>query len=123
LHDGGPAFGIADRGDIAFGLVEHEIEEALGRFDGFAIDADGVGVGISFGAEFGDDLAIESDPAGGDDFFGFAAGGNAGGGEDFLEAGLHGEEEDNSDQRTDNRKRVSLGGHFTMRLLPRRRER
>ena len=89
LHDGGAAFRIADGGDVAFGLVEHEIEEALGRLDGFAVDGDGVGVGIGFGAEFGDDLAVEGDAAGGDDFFGFAAGGDAGGGEDFLEAGEH----------------------------------
>jgi len=26
----GAAFGIADGGDVAFGFVEHEIEEALG---------------------------------------------------------------------------------------------
>jgi len=84
LHDGGAAFGIADGGDVAFGLVEHEINRALSGLDGFAVDGDGIGVGIGFGAEFGDDLAVEGDAAGGDDFFGFAAGGDAGGGEDFL---------------------------------------
>ena len=73
LHDGGAAFGIADGGDVAFGLVEHEIDRALRGLDGFAIDGDGVGIGIGFGAEFGDDLAIERDAAGGDDFFSFAA--------------------------------------------------
>ena len=107
LHDGGAAFGVADGGDVAFGLVKHEVEEALGGLDGFAVNGDGVGVGIGFGAEFGDDLAVEGDAAGGDDFFGFAAGGDAGGGEDFLEAGLH-EEEDNSEQIADNRVRFSL---------------
>jgi len=89
LHHGGAAFGVADGGDVAFGFVEHEIEEALGGLDGLAVDADGVRVGIGFGAEFGDDLAVEGDAAGGDDFFGFAAGGDAGGGEDFLEALEH----------------------------------
>jgi len=90
LHDGGAAFGVADGGDVAFGFVEHEIEKALGGFDGFAVDGDGVGFGIGFGAEFGDDLAVEGDAAGRDDFFGFAAGGHASGGKDFLEALLHG---------------------------------
>ncbi len=68
MHDGGAAFGIADGGDVAFGFVEHEIEEALGWLDGLAVDGDRVGVGIGFGAEFGDDLAVEGDAAGGDDF-------------------------------------------------------
>jgi hypothetical protein len=113
LHYGGAAFGIADSGDVAFGFVEHEVEEALGWLDGFAVDADGVGVGIGFGAEFGDDLAVEGDAAGGDDFLGFAAGGDAGGGEDFLEAGEH-DEEDNSEHITENRKRVSLLEQFTI---------
>ena len=98
LHDGGTALGITDGCDVAFGFVEHEVEEALGWLDGFAVDGDGVGVGIGFGAEFGDDLAVECNAAGGDDFFGFAARGDAGGGEDFLEALLH------------------WRGHFTMRF-------
>ena len=115
LHDGGAAFGIADGGDVAFGLVEHEVDGALGGLDGFAVDEDGVGVGIGFGAEFGDDLAVEGDAAGGDDFFGLAAGSDAGGGEDFLEACLH-EEEDNSEQIADNRVRVFLLEYFTMRF-------
>jgi len=89
LHYGGAAFGIADGGYVAFGFVEHQVEETLGGFDGFVVYANAVGVGIGFGAEFGDDLAVESDSAGGDDFFGFAARGDAGGGEDFLEAGEH----------------------------------
>ncbi len=89
MHYGGAAFGIADGGDVAFGFVEHEIEEALGWLDGLAVDADGVGLGIGLGAEFGDDLAVEGDVAGGDDFLGFAAGGDAGGSEDFLEAREH----------------------------------
>jgi hypothetical protein len=89
LHDGGAALGIRDGGYVAFGFVEHEVEEALGRLDGFAIDADGVSIGIGLGAEFGDDLAVEGDAARGDDLFGFAAGGDAGGGEDFLETGEH----------------------------------
>jgi len=118
LHYGGAAFGVADGGDVAFGFVEHEIEEALGGLDRFAVDADGVRVGIAFGAEFGDDLAVEGDAAGGDDLFGFAAGGDAGGGEDFLEALEH-EEEDNSEQIAEIRKRVSLLDHFTMRFVGR----
>jgi hypothetical protein len=90
LHDGGAAFGIADGGDVTFGLVKHEIDWALSGLDGFAVDEDGVCLGIGFGAEFGDNLAVKRDAAGGNDFFGFAAGRDTGGGEDFLEAGEHG---------------------------------
>ena len=54
-----------------------------------AVNGDGVGGEVGFGAEFGDDFAVEGDAAGKDDFLGFAAGGDAGGGEDFLEAVGH----------------------------------
>ena len=53
----------------------------------FAIDGDRVGCRVGFGAEFGDGLAVYCDAAGEDDFFGFAAGGDAGGSENFLETG------------------------------------
>jgi len=72
LHDSGAAFGIGNGGDVAFGLVEKEIERALGGFDGLAVDTDVVLIGVGFGAEFGDDLAIYGDAAGGDDLFSFA---------------------------------------------------
>ena len=85
LHDGGAAFGIADRGDIAFGLVQQEIDETLCRLERLAIDGDGVRAWIGFGAELGDDLAVDGDATREDELFSFAAGGEAGGGEEFLE--------------------------------------
>ena len=90
LHDGGAAFGVANGGDVTFGFVQKKIDEALWGTERLAIDRDGVGEGVGFGAEFGDDFAVQGDPTGGDDFFGFAAGSDAGGGQDFLEA-IHGE--------------------------------
>ena len=89
LHDGRATFGIAYGGDVAFRFIQHEIDGALGGLDGAAVDGDGVCVGIGFGAQFGDDLAVEGDTAGGDEFLGLTAGGDAGGGEEFLEALLH----------------------------------
>jgi hypothetical protein len=91
LHDGGASFGIADGGDVAFRFVQQKIDETLRAAKGFAVDADGVGLRVGFGSLLGDDLAVKRDAAGGDDPFGFAAGGDAGGGEDFLEAEGHGD--------------------------------
>ena len=93
LHDGGAAFRVAGGGDVAFRFVEHEIDGSLGGLDGFAVDGDGVGGGVGFSAECGDDFAVDGDAAGEDEFFGFAAGGDAGGGEEFLEAFGHGSRE------------------------------
>ena len=58
----------------------HEVEERFGLLERFAIDADVVGGGIGFAAEFGDDGPIDGDAAGGEEFFGFAARGDAGSG-------------------------------------------
>ena len=44
LHDGGAAFGIADGGDVAFRFVQQKIDETLRAVEGFAVNADGVGV-------------------------------------------------------------------------------
>lgn len=50
LHDGGATFGIADRGDVAFGFVHQEIDETLRARERLAVDGDGVGGGIGFDA-------------------------------------------------------------------------
>jgi len=99
LHDGGAAFGIADGGDVAFRFVQEKIDETLRAVEGFAVDADGVGLRIGLSSLLGYDLAVKRDATGGDDFFGFAAGGDAGGGEDFLEAGGHGRDVSLVDER------------------------
>ena len=51
-----------------------------------AIDADVVARWVGFCAEFHDDFAVDLDAASEDQFFGFAARGDAGFGEDFLQA-------------------------------------
>ena len=58
LHHGGPALGIAHRGYEAPGLVEHEVAQALGALQQFAVNADVVASGIGLGAKFGDDFAV-----------------------------------------------------------------
>jgi hypothetical protein len=71
---------------IAFGFVEDEVAGTLGAVEELAVDADVVVGGVGFGAELGDGLAVDLDASGGDEFFGFAARGEAGGGDDFLQA-------------------------------------
>jgi hypothetical protein len=51
-----------------------------------AVDADVVAGGVGFGAEFSDGLAVDLDASGGDQLFGFAARGDAGSGDDFLQS-------------------------------------
>jgi len=86
LHDGGAAFGVGNRGDVAARLVEQKVAMALGAVEKLAIDADVIARGVGFGAEDRDNLAIDLDAALGDELFGVAAAGDAGLGEDLLEA-------------------------------------
>ena len=86
VGDGGAVFGIAGGGDVALGLVEDEVAGTLGAVEELAVDADVVVGGVGFGAELGDGLAVDLDASGGDQLFGFAARGDAGGGNDFLQA-------------------------------------
>src|SRR4030095_4400886 len=86
FHDGGAAFGIADRGDVAFRFAEHVVDQLLGALELLAVHADLIGGGIGFLALFGDDDAVYGDAACGDDFFSFAAGGKPGGGGGVLQA-------------------------------------
>jgi len=80
LEDGGAMLGVVCCGDVAARLVDHEVALRLGAVEQLAVDADVVFGGVGAGAEFGDDAAFE------DDLFGLAAAGDAGLGEDFLEA-------------------------------------
>ena len=73
VHHGGAVLLIADRGDVALGLVEHDVHMAVGSAEELAIDADVVGGGIGLGAECGDDGAVNDDASFGDEFLGFAA--------------------------------------------------
>ena len=85
LHHRGPALGVFDRGDKAAGLVEDEVAMALGALQQLAVDADVVAAGVGFGAQHGDDFAVDLDAALLDHRLGAAAAGNAGGGENLLQ--------------------------------------
>jgi len=77
FHDRGATFGIAHRGDVSFGLINHQIDVALGAAQKLAIKADFVGTRVGFRAEFGDDLAVHRNAAASNQFFGFAPGRNS----------------------------------------------
>ena len=86
LDDGGAVLRVVEGGDVAAGLVEHEVAVRLGAAEELAVDADVVAGGVVAGAEGGDGGAVDLHAAFEDDLFGFAAGGYAGLGEDLLEA-------------------------------------
>jgi len=86
LEDGGAMLGVVCCGDVAARLVDHEVALRLGAVEQLAVDADVVFGGVGAGAEFGDDLAVDDDAAFEDDLFGLAAAGDAGLGEDLLQA-------------------------------------
>jgi hypothetical protein len=85
LHHGRAPLGIAHRGYKAPGLVEHEVSEALGALQQFAIDADVVTGGVGFGTEFGNDFAVHLYAARRDQIFSGTAAGNSSLGQDFLQ--------------------------------------
>jgi len=87
------AFGIGEGGDDFGRFVEEEIDVIFFGFDEAAGGFDFVFGGIGFGAEFGDDDAVDANLAGEDELLGVAARGDAGVGDDLLEAVEHGEEE------------------------------
>ena len=90
IAEGFAAFGIGERGDDFGRFVEEKIHAAGSGFDGAAGGFDFILGGIGFGAELGDSLAVDANLAGEDELFGMAAGGDAGTGDDFLEAFEHG---------------------------------
>jgi len=78
--------GVLARRHVAARLVEQDVAAARGDADALAVDADVVGPGIGFRAEFEDRLAVDRDAALCDEGFGGAAGRDARGREDLLEA-------------------------------------
>src|SRR5512146_694190 len=85
VHDGGPAFGVADGGHKLPRLVEHDVEMLLRTLNASAIDTDVVGGEVGLGAEGGDDFAVYGDASAGDELLSLAAGCDACGGEDLLQ--------------------------------------
>ena len=73
LHYRWPALGIADGSDKALGLIEHEVANPLGALQQLAVHAHVVARGISLGAQFHHDLAVDLDSASEDQLFSFAA--------------------------------------------------
>src|SRR5271157_4135491 len=82
-------FGIAERGDDLGRLVEEQIDTLARRAKQLAGNLDVVARWISLSAELGDDSAVDSDQARGDEFFGVATGGDSGARDDFLQAFEH----------------------------------
>jgi hypothetical protein len=85
IHDGGAAFGIADRGHELPGLVEHDVDMLLGALDAFAVDADIVGLKVGFRAERGYGFTVNGYTSASDELLCLATGSIACGGEDLLQ--------------------------------------
>jgi len=84
VGEGAAAFGVDHGGDDFGRLIEDEID-ALGFWaEEFALHFDVVFGFVGFATEFGNGLAVYGDEAGFDQFFGVAAGGDAGARNDFL---------------------------------------
>jgi hypothetical protein len=84
LRYGRTALGVFRRGDIALGLVEHEVEP-LGRLvEQLPVDPYAVVFEVRLGAKFRHDAVVDADRALGDEFFGLATGRDAGPRQDFL---------------------------------------
>ncbi len=80
----GTPFRVAERSDVALGLVQQDVNMVAGELDELAVDADMVFAGVGLRSELSDGLAVDLDEAGGDEFLGFAAGGDTRGGDDLL---------------------------------------
>jgi len=91
IAKGSAALGIGEGGNDFGRFVEREVNVILFGFDEAAGGFDLVFRGIGFGAEFGDDLAVDAHLSGEDELLGVTARGDAGVGDDFLEAVEHGD--------------------------------
>jgi hypothetical protein len=86
IHDRRPMFGIVKGGDVSLGLVHQQINMALGALEEFAVDADVIHCRISLASQFRDDQAVYGHKSARDDLLCFAARGNSGSGDNFLQA-------------------------------------
>jgi len=86
IHDRRTVFGIVERGDVSLGLVHQQINMALGALEEFAVDADVIHCRIRFASQFGDDQPVYGHESARDDLLCFAARGNSGSGDNFLQA-------------------------------------
>lgn len=86
LHHCFAAFGIKDGGDDVLRFVERVVRKMFGHAKDVAVYFHLIRGEVCFRTKFGDGLAVDRDVAGDDEFFGLAAAGDSGVGEDFLEA-------------------------------------
>lgn len=86
LNDSGAALGIVHGRHHAVGLVHGQIEKLAGGVEELAVDLDVIGGEVGLGAKLGDGFAVDADTAFEDHFLGVAAAGDAGLGDDLLEA-------------------------------------
>ena len=84
VDDAGFARGVVVRRDIAFRLVDREVDQPL-ALNSLAIDIDARLVGIDTGSEFADDLSVDRHAPLGDQFFASPARADSGVRQDFLE--------------------------------------
>jgi len=89
IAEGAAALGIGEGRDDFGRFVKEEIDVIFFGFDEAASGFDLVFGGIGFGAELGDDLAVDAHLARENELLGVAARGDAGVGDDFLEAVKH----------------------------------
>ena len=86
-------FGIGESGDDFRWFVEKEIYTARRRIDGTPRGFNLVYSRVGFCTEFGDRFAVDTNLARDNELFGVTPGGNAGSGDNFLEAFEHGQPE------------------------------
>ena len=84
LAHGVAAHVVTHRRHHAEGLVEGQVDPGGVQLHSVAVDVHDLLVGVDADAEFGDDLVIDHDPAGHDQFFAGAAAADTGGGEQLL---------------------------------------
>ena len=86
VHHRGAMFGIFQRGDVSLGLVHQQVDMPLRAVQQLSVDANVVVLGVGLAAQFRDHLPVDRHQSAGDQLLCLAAGGDAGGGDDFLQA-------------------------------------
>ena len=86
----GAAVRVVHGGQATLGLVEHEIDVAVGQAHDAAVDGDHVHERVDLGAQLGGDLAVHADASGGHEVLGAPSACGAGTGKELLQA--HGDD-------------------------------
>jgi hypothetical protein len=107
IKDTGARLRVLSGTDATARFVDRHIEQLL-LSDGTSVDSDAIGVGIDFGPEEADGLTVDGDAAAEDHLFARTAGGDAGAGEEFLEADLHRRKKKNAEREVPARREPDL---------------